>query len=87
MTQTNKNFTFISIQPVFATKLLLLSEYFLQNIINQDDIDNHQHFIFWLLGKICPIMLSGLLLDSFRMNYINKLKICYFCLRMRKTNN
>ena len=75
MTETNEIFNFENIQPIFTTILPLLTEYYLQNIVNDD---NYRHFISWLIGKMSHILIIGSPQDSLEIKYINKLKLPIF---------
>ncbi|CAF3887263.1 unnamed protein product [Adineta steineri] len=83
MTETENKFDFTIIQPIFITVLPLIAEFSIQNSDNQE-------IIYWLIGKMSRILLTGSLLNPLEMKYIEKLQSPLFaggCERISLENN
>ncbi|CAF3541029.1 unnamed protein product [Rotaria sordida] len=74
MTQT-EIFNFPTVQPIFTSVLPLLADYLLQNTSNQEDTI---HCLYWLIGKISYVMITGSQQNSLEIKHVDKLKSFLF---------
>ncbi|CAF1027836.1 unnamed protein product, partial [Didymodactylos carnosus] len=52
MTETEKQFNFATIQPIFTAVLPLIADFVLQSTANEEMTENNLHCSYWLLGKM-----------------------------------